>query len=355
LVVRPDTAEPPRDPLAFYGIDPVPTLRVERVPVSGSPVARRAQYLAGALARAARSSRDTILFTRDLGLASLLLRLPWPLSRPLVYESHGYAPTVVRARPEMLSGAAAASDGKLRRLAAREKQVWVGASGYVSITQTLADELEQRFGPRRASAVVHDGVRLAADATWCGRPLQSPAVVGYAGHLYPWKGVDLVVDALTHLEGVQGLIVGGHPKEPDLGRVRKRVDALGLSSRVIFTGHVPPAEVPALLQRADVLVLPNPPGEVSMRYTSPLKLFEYLASGRPVVASDLPAFREVLDDSRNAVLFEAGSAFALRSAIARLLAEPALAERIGREGFETARQFSWDRRAERLEQLFAAL
>src|SRR5262249_44376737 len=127
LLVRPDTQQPARDPLAFYELPPIDTLTIARVTVRGTSAMRRAQYLAGAMRRAlgqglqpawtraffarrgggpADRSRDLdVVLTRDLGVASLLLR--WPRTRrpPIVYESHGYAPIVSGLLPELLSTA----------------------------------------------------------------------------------------------------------------------------------------------------------------------------------------------------------------------------------------------------------
>ena len=76
--------------------------------------------------------------------------------------------------------------------------------------------------------------------------------IGYAGHLYPWKGVDLVIEAVAALKDTRGLIIGGHEKEPDLARVKAFADQLNCASRITFTGLVPPAEVAARLRAADV-------------------------------------------------------------------------------------------------------
>ena len=81
-----------------------------------------------------------------------------------------------------------------------------------------------------------------------------------------------------------------------------------MASRVTFTGLIEPPQVRERLARANVLVLPNPASAISSRFTSPLKLFEYMAAGRPIVASDLPALREVLSPDENAVLVTPGSA-----------------------------------------------
>jgi glycosyltransferase involved in cell wall biosynthesis len=256
--------------------------------------------------------------------------------------------------PRLLSGAAALSDRKRRRLEARERVVWRRADGYVTITTALARELESRFGPRPRLAVVPDGARLSAVEGVglrgsSGRPTR---VVGYAGHLYPWKGLDVLLRALQRLPDVRGLIVGGLAAEPDLARVRALADELA-PGRVTFAGQVDPPRVAALLRDADVLVLPNPPSRISAAYTSPLKLFEYMAAGRPIVGSDLPSLREVLRPDENAVLVEAGDAEALAAGIARVLADPGLAARIAAQAREDMIAWTWDKRAERLERLLA--
>jgi glycosyltransferase involved in cell wall biosynthesis len=352
LVVRPDTRRPPRDPFEYYGVADAAGLAVERVAVAGPPAIRRGAALAQALARALAAGREHLVLTRDLGFASLYLRARGRRSAALVYESHGFAPTVSEARPTMLTGAQSASAAKQRRLFRREEAVWRFADGYATITRGLADELEQRFGARPALAVVPDGARPRAAGKW-SFPVEGVApVIAYSGHLYPWKGVDLLLESLASLPGVRGLIVGGHPAEPDIARLETRARELGLDSRVVFTGMVAPHEVAARLGEADVLVLPNPETSVSARYTSPLKLFEYLAMSRPIVASDLPAFREVLTDRQNALLFEPGSAAALARAVRAVLDDRELAAAIARRAGETAGEYSWDRRAERLDALF---
>jgi len=349
LVARPDTATPRRDPYAYYGMSRHERFRIEPAPVTGPQFARRTGYLAFALGRAMGRTRADVLFTRDLGAAALLLRIPPALRAPLVYESHGYAPDVSAELPNLVATAAPASARKLQRLAARERLVWHEAAGYVTITRALAELLVERFGPRDNVAVVADGVRLAPDRRLVPPPAGGPPVVGYAGHLYAWKGVDVLLEAIARVPSVRGLVVGGHDREPDLPRVRARAADLGIADRVEFTGLVAPPGVAAHLARAHVLVLPNLPTAISTRFTSPLKLFEYMAAGRPIVASDLPAIREVLQDGENAILVPAGQADALAAAIERLLAESDYAGRLAHAAFHAAAAFTWERRAARLE------
>ena len=153
---------------------------------------------------------------------------------------------------------------------------------------------------------------------------------------------------------MHGVIVGGHPAESDLGRVQARVQHLGLASRVRFTGLVRPADVRAQLGDATMLVLPNARTAISERYTSPLKLFEYLAMGRPIVASDLPSLREVLTDGQTALLVPPGHPQALADALLRLAGDWTLSAALGRAARALAADFTWDRRAERVESALAA-
>jgi glycosyltransferase involved in cell wall biosynthesis len=349
LVARPDTLEPARDPYGYYGLPRTPRLVIESAPVAGPPFARRIGYLSFALGRAMGRARADVLFTRDLGVAGMLAGIPRALRPPFVYESHGYAPDVAAELPSLVSTAKPAGSSKLARLAKREAAVWRGAAGYVTITRGLADVLTRKFGSRENLAVVPDGVRLPTARARTPPPADAAGVVAYAGHLYPWKGVDVLLGALARLPHQRGLIIGGHEAEPDLERLRSTARSLGIADRIEWTGMVAPRDVPRLLSRAEILVLPNQSTTISSHFTSPLKLFEYMAAGRAIVASDLPALREVLTDGENAVLVPPGDPDALAAAITRVLADAALRERLGRAAFDAAAAFGWDRRAAALE------
>jgi glycosyltransferase involved in cell wall biosynthesis len=177
--------------------------------------------------------------------------------------------------------------------------------------------------------------------------------VAYAGHLYAWKGVDVLLEALARVPDAHGLVVGGHERETDLARLRALATRLRIDDRVTFTGHLLPSAVAGRLARADVLALPNPASAISTHSTSPLKLFEYMAAGKAIIASDLPAIREVLTDEVNALLVTPGDAEALAAAIRRLANDAVLRRRLGERAQSAVAEYSWDRRAERLEALFA--
>jgi glycosyltransferase involved in cell wall biosynthesis len=161
--------------------------------------------------------------------------------------------------------------------------------------------------------------------------------------------VDVLIDAIAITRDVHGLVVGGHPGEADLARVRGLVARLNLESRVTITGLVPPHGVRARLAAAGVLVVPNTLTAISERYTSPLKLFEYLTMGRPIVASNLPAIREIVTNDKDALLVTPGDAKALADALVRLQSDSALAARLVKGAAALAPRYSWDARAALLE------
>lgn len=353
LVVRPDTAAAPRDPFAFYGVSRPDRMRIRTIAGAGSARVKRMRFLveAGALA----ASFHGVIFTRDLGLASFLLQAPFARRARVVYESHGLADVVSGEMPMLLGRPdLAPSRAKLGRLARREARVWKRAAAYVTITAALARELEDRFGPRPHVHVVPDGGPDPATLAVPAFDARQPAVVGYAGHLYPWKGVDVLIQALAMLPDVAGLIIGGHPAEADRARAEALAASLGVTGRVSFAGQLAPPDVLTRLAGATVLVLPNHASAISSRYTSPLKLFEYLAMGRPIVASDLPAIREVLTDGQTALLVPPGDAVALAAAITRVTTDPSLARHLAAGALELAPTYTWEARAARLEPALAA-
>lgn len=219
----------------------------------------------------------------------------------------------------------------------------------------LTRQLEELYVAASVSAervlVAPDGVDMAlfeppldrAQARrQLGLPLEGP-IVGYAGHLYEWKGADVLVGAALYLPHVRFVIVGGLAEDRE--RLQVSIDEWHIEN-VRLVAHVPPAEVPAFLFAADVLVLPNSAREaISREYTSPLKMFQYMASQRPVVATDLPAMREVLRDGENAVLVEPDDPQALAQGIQRVLQTPDLTQRLAAQAYRDVTTLTWQHRA----------
>lgn len=182
--------------------------------------------------------------------------------------------------------------------------------------------------------------------------------VYYVGQLYPWKGAGLLIDAATMLPGVKIVVIGGLPAgrngvpDPQVAELGRRADDVGVGARIQFRGYVPYGGVAEALRGAAVAVLPLPDEPVARYFTSPLKLFDYMAAGVPIVASDLPSLREVLRHGENALLVPPDDAGALAQAIERLLADPGLAARLAARAQHDAAGYTWDARAARLIDFF---
>jgi glycosyltransferase involved in cell wall biosynthesis len=222
----------------------------------------------------------------------------------------------------------------------------------VATTAGIRDAFRAAHGERARVRVVANGCDVPEDRRFPGLAADRPPRVLYAGQLYPWKGVDVLVEAMARVPEARLVILGGLEGERDLARVRALVQERGLAPRTEMPGTLPQALVAAELARAAVVVVPFLRTAMTERHTSPLKAFEAMAAGRPIVASDLPSSREFLGDGRNALLVPPGDAAALAAAVARLLADPALAERLARNAWDEAPAHSWDARARALRALF---
>ncbi len=150
-------------------------------------------------------------------------------------------------------------------------------------------------------------------------------------------------------------VVGGDPAGSRVAELAALATAQGVGERVRFRGLVPHGEVAALYRRADCLVLPNRRTVIGGFFSSPIKLFEYMASGAPIVASDLPAIREVLRDRENALLVAPESPAALAGGIATVLGDRLLGAALAARAREDVAAYTWDRRTDRLVAFFQAV
>jgi glycosyltransferase involved in cell wall biosynthesis len=173
--------------------------------------------------------------------------------------------------------------------------------------------------------------------------LLNAKIVVYTGHLYTWKGVDALALAAGLSPDTIFIFVGG--TDSDVESFKRKY---GVMENIRIVGHRQHSEIPLWQKAADVLVLPNTAKEkISAYYTSPMKLFEYMASRRPIVATDIPSLRDIVDDE--SVLFVApDNPKALASGIAEVLSDPQRAEALATHAFDAVLSHTWDKRAERI-------
>ncbi|TMQ17607.1 MAG: glycosyltransferase family 4 protein [Deltaproteobacteria bacterium] len=310
---------------AFYGV--APAFRIDKLarPAWRGGGVVYAASMAGRLV-AARGRVD-LVYSRDLAGTAIAAAL----GLPFVFELHGVP--------------AGGWQRVLRRFAAAP-----ACRGLVAISEALRRDLDAAGLLRVPVVVAHD----ACDAA-LGRPprgeLGAPPRIGYVGNLYRGRGVELVLALAGRMPRCRFELVGG--SEADLARIRGD----GVPANVVLHGFVPPARLAEFYAGFDVLLLPHPRSGVRgatggadiSRWTSPMKMFEYMASGAPIVASDLPVLGEVLGDGVNALIAPAGDAAAWQQAIERLLGDAALRVRLAtRAQADLRRDHTWAARAERV-------
>ncbi len=355
LLVRQSDPRPTAEILALYGVVPPPGLRVRRVRVlhrRGAFAVPRASFLARATLLALPAlRRGASVLTRDLQLADVLLRLP---GRPrVVYEAHAVEALMYAERGRLYGTAEKSDPRKRERLRGREGRVWRAAAAVVTTTAGIRDSFAEAYGERARVRVVPNGCDPPGEA-FAGLPDGEPQVL-YAGQLYPWKGVDVLVEAFARVPRGRLVILGGIEGEGDTARVRALVDRLGLAGRVEMPGLVAPARVAEALSCATIVAVPFLRTAMTERHTSPLKAFEAMAAGRAIIASDLPSTREVLRHGQTAWLVPPGDPDALAEGLRRLIDDRALAVSLARNAHAAAPAYGWPARARALVEVLEEL
>jgi glycosyltransferase involved in cell wall biosynthesis len=243
--------------------------------------------------------------------------------------------------------------GGADRVAAR---VFRAASVLLAVSAEVAAWLARRGVARGRVHVIPNGVdaeRFRPNVLPAAPGPPGSFTVGFVGSMKPWHGLDVLVEAFARLHTraaeTQLLLVGDGPAR---AAACADLSARGLADVVHCTGAVAPREVPGLLTSIDLAVAPYP--HASDFYFSPLKVYEYMAAGRAVVASRVGQLEAVIRHDVNGLLCPPGDAAALAAALERLRCEPALRARLGRAARATVlRTHTWHAIAARVLELAA--
>ncbi|MBS7812022.1 glycosyltransferase family 4 protein [Roseococcus pinisoli] len=234
----------------------------------------------------------------------------------------------------------------LPRLAAWiERLAWRGAHRALPVTEVLAGRLLAGGVARERIAVVPNGIHLDEFPEPPAIAERDPLVLGFVGFVRDWHGLDGVLRGMAEWQGPPALslvVVGDGPARASLERQARE---LGIADRVSFTGLAERERIPALVAGFDVALQP-----ASVPYASPLKVFEYMAAGRAIVAPDQPNIREVLEEGRTALLFDPRDPRGLWQAVHRLASSAGLRARLGAaaRGEVLRRDLTWEGNARRV-------
>jgi glycosyltransferase involved in cell wall biosynthesis len=242
-----------------------------------------------------------------------------------------------------------------------------GKRRLVVITQSLLGDLANKLGvpaEEPFTLVAPDGVDLSRYASLPEKEearrliseslrvdLESDAfMAGYTGHLYNGRGIELLLSVAVLLPDMLFLLTGGEPR--DLRRLMTQIQQKRLNN-VIIAGFIPNAELPLYQAACDALLMPyqrhvaaSSGGDIA-HYLSPMKLFEYMACERPILSSDLPVLREVLDWNI-AILLPPEDAGSWAAALRELCKDTQRSVELGRRARIKANQYTWEGRAQRI-------
>lgn len=241
---------------------------------------------------------------------------------------------------------------------AGEAAVWKAADVVLPVTEVLRDLLAEAGVPAERMVVVPNGIDLERFAAAPPRAaaqarlgLDGRLVLGFTGFVRPWHGLDQVIAFLAQPAGARCmlLVVGDGPARAALEAQARH---LRVADRVRFTGVVERDDVPLHVAAFDVALQP-----AATPYASPLKLFEYMALAKPIVAPAQRNLQEVLRHGEDALLFDPRAADALPEALATLAADATLRARLGAGARRTllARGYTWNANAERVATLVERL
>lgn len=325
------------------------------VSLRNDPLDKFIQLSADIFMREAMMNRPSVIVAASNHITALpALIAARRLGIPFVYEVRGLWEVTAAASNEIWSKSERFSLAvELERLVANN------ADRVFAITEEVRDELvsrgadESRIDILPNAANIFQYVPLPSERSIVrGKKKDGEFLLGYAGSLVGYEGLDLVVDAISQLpsglEHVGALIVGDGK---EFASLKSQAERLGISDRVRFTGRVPNEEINDYLALFDAVVCPRKSNIVT-ELVSPLKPIEAMAAGRPVIGSNVGPIATLLglDESRG-VLFDADNVESLIEKITLLANDPNLAQSIGRRARKwTVEERTWPLIAKTFEQ-----
>jgi glycosyltransferase involved in cell wall biosynthesis len=224
--------------------------------------------------------------------------------------------------------------------------------GIVTISDVLRSMYTRIGVPNSKIMVFDDGVNLneydSLERDELRRKLNLPLnryVALYSGNLYEGRGIEYIIEACKLNKEVLFVFIGGFEK--DINKWKQKVVEAGIAN-VEFLGFVPHKFVPHYLVAADLLLMPYTRDTSTYQWMSPLKLFEYLAAGKPIIASKLEAIERILTNDKNAILVPEKNGEAIANAVEAIKNNPSKADWLSKNAKQSAEKYSWKARAKRV-------
>lgn len=324
------------DPYTFYSVDRNFSIEyVATVDIFNVPLLKRFAFWTSFIAFSAsvyfhlmkHAGKEDIIYSNE---SLSLFLLSWDFKNTF-YEMHDFPESKISFFGKFLS---------------RMKWVLIHNRWKLGEAQKLFPKIPASKFLYEPNAVDVKAFDIAISKEDARKKLSLPAskkIAVYTGHLYGWKGVDTLAQAAKLLSDEYLVIfVGGTPADVEV--LKKKYQANTIS----IVGFKPHEEMPLWQKAADVLVLPNTAKEkISMYYTSPMKLYEYMASGRPIIASSIPSIREIVDE-HSAYLAIPDDPDSFAKALIEVTGNPEKYDSQAKEAYKKVLDHTWDKRAARI-------
>lgn len=209
------------------------------------------------------------------------------------------------------------------------------------------------------TVVAHNGVEIGSfkadtDKKRLRQELRLPlnsVIVTYSGNTYEGRGIEYLIDVAKSLQDIYFLVVGGTEKDNSI--YKRFVKNTGITN-IRFTGFVDHGKVADYLVASDILVMPYTTkvtirdGKDASEFTSPIKLFEYMAAQKPIIATSIPSVMEILKDGINSLIIRPEDTSELEKAIKALIKDKNVALFIAKNARREVANYTWEKRVEKI-------
>ncbi|MDO8346831.1 MAG: glycosyltransferase family 4 protein [Rugosibacter sp.] len=333
--------------LREYGLEPLPTMHLHYLAEGRNGKKRLAKTVARICAAIEKGSVFLVARTLDHARSALALRRQIRQSRlKVILELHETAIPHLIYREQKRP---------LRALLSQflEKNTFRAIDGIVCTVASQLAILDSLYPDHAPAAVLPNGApSQLLNLPLAQRETTSISVsLGYAGQLNAWKNVGVMIESLKYLPPWVMLYMAGGKRGDEVHTritLTEIAEKAGVGGRVNYVGFLPPVEVPEFIARMDILLLPLGDNAQSRFFTSPMKLFEYAASGVPMVVTRQPTTESLIEDGVQALMVLPGSAPSMGKAVNTLLANTELSRNLATNARKWVEQYTYPKRAARL-------
>ena len=319
----------------YFDIQPPDDLYVFSIPTVLARLTKKWLYqnYKRRLRELAQKGLINAMITRRETLLPVLAPLQDEFHIPLLYETHDFY-TDLSVRDDVESG-------EKERQQQLEREFIPRVKGVIGL-QSAQIEWYKKYFPEQKFFLARTGLLKRY------KPTDSGEFITYLGSWEPHKGVEVFLNALAKVKPCPRVLFVGGKTAREIDEFKSVVRQYLPLDRIVITGWVGKQELGKWMQRTAVGVLPLMPTFFNRYITSPLKLFDYYSYSIPVIASDLPTTRDLIEEEATGVFFKAGDADDLSQKIIQMLDDPERLNNMRYKVYEYAEQFLWQKRAKKL-------